>query len=88
MKDKRYPCLARKGEWMEKLKEASRKGLCGLTLLACVGLAPRCGGVMEGHPARNAKLSKAHARLDAASARQADEAESAAAVQPSESTGL
>lgn len=87
MNEKRYPKLTDRRAWLDRIKEASTKGLCGLTLLACVGLAPRCGGVMEGHPARNAKLSKAHARLHAASARQADEAESVA-VQPVKSTGL
>lgn len=88
MKHKGYPTLADRREWMDKIKEASKKGLCGLTLLTCIGLAPRCGGVMEGHPARSAALSKAHVRHDAASERKADQDAAEPSASPAETTGL
>jgi hypothetical protein len=88
MSDKKYPTLADRPAWMRKVREASKKGLCGLTLLTCVGLAPRCGGVMEGHPARSAVLSKAEVRQSAASDRVAHDTESPEPAPRDETTGL
>jgi hypothetical protein len=88
MSDKKYPTLADRPAWMRKVREASKKGLCGLTLLTCVGLAPRCGGVMEGHPARSAVLSKAEVRQSTASERKADRPEAPDSRSGTETTGL
>jgi len=81
MKPRTYPSREEASR-LGKLGALSKRGLVGLSLIAFVSIAPRCGGVIEGHPARNVKVSKAEARYGSFHARTtqvADASESAAA---------
>jgi hypothetical protein len=68
MKAATYP-TREEASRLGKLGAVSKRGLVGLSLIAFVSIAPRCGGVIEGHPARNAQVSKAEVRTASFQAR-------------------
>jgi len=71
---KRYPTRNERGAFLDKLRKISGKGLAGLALLAVASLAPRCGGVIEGHATRNSRISKNETRVAIFTARRLDSA--------------
>jgi hypothetical protein len=71
---KRYPTRNDRGAFLDKLRKISGKGLAGLALLAVASLAPRCGGVIEGHATRSSQISKNETRVAISTARRLDSA--------------